>query len=278
MDKVRELKNAYDTRAKYAQVKRDGYRLRITRNPQGVVKVWTRRPKDWTAMVRNLPTAQTLWTRLNEPCILHAEVWREDTDATSVITHVKSACPQVKLSVFGVERALPPEATLTEVAMWCVKHGLDFIPYFIRGTRDAGCLGTFTSLADLPRPYGDVEGYVFKDYNGSEFGPQWQKWTIVKKITLRVSGLEPGKTGKNIGRVGSLICEDVSGVEVCAASGFSEAIRKRLTNADVGRAIEVAFKGVGSNGRLRMPRFLRFRDDIDPSNVDSIKDLIGHGN
>lgn len=276
MQKVKALKNEYDQRAKYAQVKRDGYRLRITRNPAGIVKCWTRKPKDWTVLIRELPQAQVLWTRLSVPCILHAEVWAEDVPATSIISLVKAASPQVRLSIFAVERALPDDATLTDAARWCDKQGLDFIPYFIRGTRDVGCLGQFTSLSDLPKPYGDIEGYVFKDYNDQAMGEGWQKYCPVKKINLVVTGWNPGTPGLQYdGQVGSLICADSTG-RVCAnTSGFDQATRKTLGDHTIGRVIEVAFKGVASKGMLRMPRFLRFRDDIDPNKVDCLETYDG---
>ena len=276
MLKVKAVRNNYDQRAKYAQVKRDGYRLRITRNPAGVVKCWTRKPKDWTSLIRNLPQAQVLWTRLSEHCILHAEVWMEGTPATSVITYVKSGSPKVRLSIFSVERALPEDASLTDAARWCDKQGLDFIPYFIRGTRDVGCLGNFTSISDLPKPYGDIEGYVFKDFNEAEVGEGWQKYCPVHKINLRVSGWKPGTPGSQYdGQVGSLICVDSAGVECCSVQGFTQAQRKKLGDHTIGSVIEVAFKGIASQGRLRMPRFLRFREDIDPKLVDCVETYDG---
>ena len=229
MLKVKEVRKNYDTRANYAQVKRDGYRLQITRNPAGVVKCWTRKPKDWTNLVRDLPQAQVLWTRLSEPCILHAELWMEDTPATSVITHIKAGSSRVRLSVFSVERAVPAEASITEASRWCDKQGLNFIPYFVREQRDVGCLGTFTSILDLPKPYGDIEGYVFKDFNGQEVGEGWQKFCPVKKINLVVTGWKPGTIGKQYeGQVGSLTCSDRNGKVVCDTSGFNQELRKQL--------------------------------------------------
>lgn len=276
MEKVKETFEGFDETVNYAQVKRDGYRLKITRNPAGVVRVWTRRPQDWTRLVRALPRAKPLWERLNERCTLHAEVWCPTVPATSVITMVKAADPIVRISVFSVERvdALGDSSTLTDAALWCAKHGLDFVPYYKRGTRDVGCLGTFTSKADLPRATGDVEGYVFKNFNkqGTDDKRNWRKWCAVRTATLVVVGTIAGK-GKYRGKVGSLVLADRSGTTLCSAGGFTDLQREALSDLDIGRCVEVAFKGVASKGRLRMPRFRRFRDDISPADADTWQGL-----
>ena len=274
-DKVPQMKEGYDREAEFAHVKRDGYRLRITRNAAGVVKAWTRKPKDWTELVKELPRAQTLWTRLSEPCILHAEVWREKTDATSVITHVKAADPTVKLSVFAVERALPPDAPLQTVSRWCIRHGLDFVPYFKRGARVPASLGKFESLKDLPIPTGDIEGYVFK--RGNMEG--WQKWTPVLTASLVVVGLKPGtrNTAFN-GLVGSMELADATGRVVCNAQGFNYATRCSLGKHTIGQIVEVKYKGIGTNGKLRQPRFTRFRPDQSIIHIDTIPEGNKNGN
>ncbi len=266
MLKVRELKDDYDRVAEYAQVKRDGWRILINRTDTGVVTVTTRKPKDVTALVRELPRAQKLWTTVNEACTLHAELWGEGVASTSVVSLLKASDPNLKLSVFGVDKPLLPASTITDASMWCAKMGLEFVPYFKRGTRDPRCLGHFTSLADLPKPYGDIEGYVFKD----SCDPKgWQKYTEVKTVTLKIVGFNPGK-GQHFGRVGSLICADQSGKVVCSAGGFTLLQRVALKDSDIGRAVEVAYKNIASNGKLRMPRFRRFRDDINPKEVDYV--------
>lgn len=266
--KVKQITDDFDKRAKYAQIKRDGYRMYITRDDSGIVKCWTRNSKDWTSMVRELPQAQVLWNRLSVPCILHAELWKERTPATSVITAVKAVDPGVKLSVFGVERAVHPEAPIDEVALWCTKHGLDFIPCYVRGDRYPGCAGKFTSLSDLPKPHGDIEGYVFKDGNMLN----WQKWTEVHTLSLVVTGVVAGN-GRLAGTVGSVILSDRRGVEVCrAGSGLDDVERARLQQSSpIGRICDVSFKGISENFVLRHPRFVRWREDLSLADVDDVK-------
>ena len=75
--------------------------------------------------------------------------------------------------------------------------------------------------------------------------------------------------------VGAINCSDRNGKEICAISGFNIAMRAKLSEEDLGRAVEVAYKGIATNGRLRMPRFKRWRDDIDPLNVDTLEEVEG---
>ena len=107
-----------------------------------------------------------------------------------------------------------------------------------------------------------VEGWVFKvsNYHG------WWKLKVVKTVDLVVTGLKDGR-GKYLGLVGALKCStwrwgsNLKLVEVAAVSGMTDEQRVDIDSGHVGRVCEVAYQLVGSRGRLRHPRFVRWRPD-----------------
>lgn len=88
------------------------------------------------------------------------------------------------------------------------------------------------------------------------------RWKIKKEETvdLVVIGIKPGQEAFE-GMCGSLICSDGTR-EVACVSGMDLETRRAITQADVGRIVEVRYQYVGSGGRLRHPRFVRWRDDL----------------
>lgn len=98
----------------------------------------------------------------------------------------------------------------------------------------------------------------------------WMKWKPVITVDLEVIDVEEG-TGKNIGRLGALVCSGVDDgrtITVNCGSGFSDDQRVDIWNNRhmvVGQTVEVMADVVSRNQdgtySLRFPRFVRFRDD-----------------
>jgi DNA ligase-1 len=98
----------------------------------------------------------------------------------------------------------------------------------------------------------------------------WLKWKPVHDYDLKVLGFEEG-TGRNLGRLGAIICEGVDDnkhIRVNCGSGYSDSDRDNLWRHKqtlVGQTIVVAADAVTQNQdgtySLRFPRFVRFRDD-----------------
>lgn len=103
------------------------------------------------------------------------------------------------------------------------------------------------------------EGWVLKDKN--YLG--WWKVKAEETVDCVVTGLVPGK-GKYEGMCGSLKVSVYRGSEmvvVANVSGMDDADRAAITHRDIGRVVEVAYQYVGAKGKLRHPRFVRWRDD-----------------
>ena len=118
---------------------------------------------------------------------------------------------------------------------------------------------------------GGYEGIMIKDPQAPYECKRTASWLKQKpfiEVTLEVRDIEEG-TGRNVGRLGALICEgedDGKHIRVNVGSGFSDSNRDSFWNnrdAMVGQTVEVRADAVTQNQdgsySLRFPRFLRFR-------------------
>lgn len=114
-----------------------------------------------------------------------------------------------------------------------------------------------------------IEGYVLKRKTTN---PQWYKLKAENTIDAVVMVIKPG-AGKYSGQCGAIVCGAVHGgviVEICTASGMDDDTRKRISDGDIGRIVEVRYQGITVNNKLRHPRFVRFRNDkIMPDRLES---------
>jgi DNA ligase-1 len=117
------------------------------------------------------------------------------------------------------------------------------------------------------------EGIMIKDVDSPyecKRNTFWMKWKPTITVDLTVVGLEEG-TGRNVGRLGALVCEGVDDgkeISVNVGSGFSDDDRDILwadRNLVIGRTVEILCDVITQNQdgsySLRFPRFVRFRDD-----------------
>jgi DNA ligase-1 len=118
---------------------------------------------------------------------------------------------------------------------------------------------------------GGYEGIMIKDINAPYQCKRSVAWLKLKpfiEVSLTVIAVEEG-TGKNVGRLGALVCEgedDGRGILVNVGSGFTDDQRiDYWTSREevVGKVVEVRADAVTQNQdgsySLRFPRFLRFR-------------------
>ena len=113
------------------------------------------------------------------------------------------------------------------------------------------------------------EGIMIKDPNGKWEGKRSVAWLKQKpfiEVSLAVIETEEG-TGRNIGKMGALVCEgteDGKLIRVNVGSGFTDKDRDEFWQCKVdGQVIEVRADAVTQNQdgtySLRFPRFMRFR-------------------
>jgi len=115
------------------------------------------------------------------------------------------------------------------------------------------------------------EGIMIKDVSAPyqcKRSTSWLKMKPFIEVSLEITNVEEG-TGKNVGRLGALVCsgvDDGRDVRVNVGSGFSDADRTEFWNnrdSLTRQIVEVRADAVTQNQdgtySLRFPRFLRFR-------------------
>ena len=214
--------------ARYCQVKRDGIALCITGG-----RAYTRLPTDVTD---KLDMAQFAGMLPSDTA--YGELYLPGGRASDVKSDMR-AC---SFEVWGISRYF--HAPLHMIDKWCAKRGLQHAQWFDWNSSDS------PSTADLPA---DVEGWVLKDCD------KWYKVKPTPTVDCVVTGIVDG-AGKYSGQVGALRVS-VEGQEIARVSGMTDAARAEMGQHTLGRVCEVAYQYVGSQGRLRHPRFIRWRDD-----------------
>jgi DNA ligase-1 len=116
---------------------------------------------------------------------------------------------------------------------------------------------------------GGYEGIMVKDVDAAyecKRVTHWLKLKPVIEVSLEVIAIEEG-TGKNVGKLGALVCEGVDDgkkITVNVGSGYSDEQRDEYFTTDlIGSIAEVRADAITQNQdgsySLRFPRFLRFR-------------------
>jgi DNA ligase-1 len=116
---------------------------------------------------------------------------------------------------------------------------------------------------------GGYEGVMLKNPQGiyeCKRSANWLKSKPFISVSLKITWLEAG-TGKNVGRLGALVCEgmdDGKMIKVNVGSGFTDQQRVEFWSTDIlGHIVEVRADAVTQNQdgtySLRFPRFIGFR-------------------
>jgi len=129
----------------------------------------------------------------------------------------------------------------------------------------------------------DDEGIIIKDYQSPyEFGKRSAYWQKVKMdnetVDVTICGFHEGD-GEGTGTLGAVEIETADGVHLGrSGSGFTDAERDEIwENRDewMGRTIEVEARGIGTNDNLRMPIFIRSReDDGEPDSWERVQEIM----
>jgi hypothetical protein len=249
--------------ANFAHVKLDGHYLEVHQAASGLITCTTRHGTELD--LKWVPTLKNAWLRM-PPCTVLGELWYPGQPASYVKTAIKNQDPQLRFSVFAINTC----RSFLQCSIWCIKHGFEMTPYYSKlekNWHDVNCLGDF-DVYSLPAI--QHEGFVMKD----ELWENWRKYKPFKTIDLIVDEVTEGR-GQFIGLVGSLVCKTTEGHVIANVSGFTYDERVQLSESDIGRVVEVKYQYVGSQGRLRHPTFVCFRDDKLPDDcgVDQDEDL-----
>lgn len=255
---------------RYLHAKRDGHRLFIVREHENdPPRVLTTRPVDITEQLAGWCQWYERARWIPAGSVIEGELWRPGEPASYVKTGIKQQDQHLRLDVFAVPRWRYQEQhsqTLSWAEARANELSLAFAPW-------AHWLGDYlTDLRALMRFVGwepsETEGVVLKkaNYHG------WYKLKMTRTVDLVVTGFVDGE-GKYLGNTGALRCSVVlpnsKTLEVACVSGMDDDTRALIDEqADLGRVVEVEYQYVGSGGRLRHPRFKRWRDDKNATSED----------
>jgi ATP-dependent DNA ligase len=170
-----------------------------------------------------------------------------------VKTLIKERSTALVFTAWGVEAAeLTSTTSLEHVASWCAARDIMYVQFWVGHPP--------MNIEELLSKDIAYEGLVYKTGNLSGY----RKWKPVLTVDAVVTAIVPGK-GKYAGMVGALevsVYDDMCAMRVIATTGgFTDEERAGLSADVIGTVVEIAYQYVGSKGRLRHPRFIRFRDD-----------------
>lgn len=249
---------------RFAQAKLDGIWLSAfwSRDGKDKLCLHTSNPTDLVSQLDWWPTLYSLREKLGSRTVLHGELHVPGKPASYVKTAIKEGDRQLEFTVFAVENPdLRDDAPMIVVEEYAKVLGLGFARWDLPRGRSVDELYAYLNSRTDAR----IEGVVFKNGNLLD----WHKWKPTPTVDCVVTGTKPGK-GKYLGLVGALEASVVTAVHdgmtvtrpVAWVSGMTDDDRRLMTEHDpTGRVVEVAYQYVGSQGRLRHPRFVWFRDD-----------------
>ncbi|WP_409337764.1 DNA ligase [Helicobacter winghamensis] len=202
------------------------------------------------------------WLENFPPFILDGELWLERNAFEKTLSVIKSADKErwekITLQVFDV-RGVCEHCTLQERLKILQKY-LDKNPNkFIKIIPQI----PIKSQLHLDEFYRNIlekggEGVIIRNNVFSNVGYKLKPFLDAECI---VKGYTQGK-GKNIGKLGALICEAmINGIQkrFKIGSGFSE--KERENPPQIGTTITYKYQGFTKNGLPRFPVFLRIREE-----------------
>jgi hypothetical protein len=248
---------------KYAHLKRDG--IWLTLCPGGA---FTRHPTNIYHQLDKHEVVRAFYDSQpgNGNKVLYCELYAPGQPASEVKSWLADGCGHLLSIEAFASPDLAEECTLEQVRDYCEDCGIQFTPFIMLNDVE----GTIDEAYEGAIRYPDVEGVVFKDGNLLN----WTKRKPTPTTDLVVKGYKDAKVGKYLGLVGAVECGLYGDDRIVAAvSGMDDATREEISANEekyLGKVMEVRYQYVGSGGRLRHPRFVRFRDDKRAEECTSI--------
>lgn len=263
---------------KTAQVKLDGFRVTAFIGKRGSIQMYGKdhRPHleflgrfprlkktDFYRAIKGMPEYSSVDAEIIVPGGTSSDVATALRDQDSKIEIITFAFPQLREKMMD-------KSSVEWAAQTAYQYGLEFAKWFTRAQlekdlklKDASDDKVKKALLKKAEEMG-YEGWVLKQ---TQF-KGWFKIKQVQSVDAVITGTVPGN-GKFEGLIGALVVGlwDVNTYRVIAnVSGMTDAERERLTKLDqqgmlVGQVVEVRYQEIGSQGRLRHPRFSRLRPD-----------------
>jgi DNA ligase-1 len=276
------------TGKKIVEVKLDGVRVVAIVYPSGTVNLYSRNGKE----LSNFPLIEQQLSKhaifFGEPMVLDGEVMsssfqdlmrqvhrKSDVQSEDAVLHLFDILPLREFQA-GVSTAGQAQRTF-QLVSWYTPIA-DHMPNVAVVGHASVDLDTDQGRAEFNRINqqaidGGYEGIMIKDPEAVYETKRTHAWLKRKpfiEVSLVVVGLEEG-TGKNVGRLGALICEGEDGgkkIRTNVGSGLTDDLRSDIwadQRTVLGQVVEVRADATtrsqdsDDTWSLRFPRFLRFR-------------------
>ena len=246
--------------ARYAHVKHDGHYVRIVKTQSGRVQCFSSQDLPLNLPARllanvssNVAGGMTLLGELHIADCGDGKCCKSSQVKTAIIENDS----RLQITYFAIAD-WPAEFTLECLDETFMKWGLPFADYFALWPGWSA-----QELLQLARQWG-IEGFVLKDGNLLN----WRKLKVVRTIDLICDGFVDGN-GKYRGMIGAILCRTYEGHVLCSAGGMTDVERAKIS-ADrfsyYGKVLEIEYQYVGAGGKLRHPRFVKWRSGNDSGN------------
>ena len=274
------------TGKKIIEVKLDGMRVITVVYPDGKVDQYSRNGKELV----NFPNVVAQISRharfFKEPMVLDGEIMsatfqdlmkqarrKENAQTQDAVLNLFD---MITLAEFSAGKSAKPQVVRSqELTGWYLPIA-EHMPNVTVVGQEVVDLDTvegqarFTEI-NAAAVAGGYEGIMIKDLDAGyecKRGRAWMKLKPFIEVSLTVVSVEEG-TGKNVGRMGALICEgtdDGKFIRVSVGGGYTDAQRDEFYTDDIiGSVIEVSADALTLNQgstdvwSLRFPRFKTFR-------------------
>jgi DNA ligase-1 len=271
---------------KYIEVKLDGVRVITVVYPDGRVDQYSRNGKELVNFEHIKNQISKVANQFTEPMVLDGEVMsssfqdlmkqvhrKSDVEANDAVLHLFDIIPLKNFEQGGWDKGQEERSEL--VYKWH-KTNKDVLPnvavvgHELVNLTVAEGKTRFKEINQLAID-GGYEGIMIKDPTApyeTKRSASWLKLKPFIEVSLTVVAVEEG-TGKNIGKLGALVCEGIDDgrtIRVNVGSGFSDSDRDSFwasRKTIVGQIVEVRADAITQNQdgsySLRFPRFLHFR-------------------
>jgi DNA ligase-1 len=271
---------------KLIEVKLDGVRILTIVYPDGQVNQYSRNGKELVNFGHIKKQFEQIATGLLEPWVFDGEIMSSSFQDLMKQVHRKSSVAAedavlnlfdcVPLVHFKAGKWNAKQSFRTEHVTKFVEHHKDTLTHVRALSQELVDLDTdagqkrFKEI-NAQAIAGGYEGIMIKDPDAGYECKRSVSWLKLKpfiEVSLGVVDVEEG-TGKNLGRLGALVCEGVDdgkAIRVNVGSGFSDSSRDSFWSSRDqlnGSIVEVRADAITQNQdgtySLRFPRFLRFR-------------------
>ena len=271
---------------KFIEVKLDGVRVITIVYPSGAVSMFSRNGKELVNFPHIAKQISKHAIFFQEPVVLDGEVMSSSFQDLMKQVHRKSdvAANDAVLNLFDIltlkdfQAGLSPRTQIersTWLKQWytpLADHmpNVDIVGQVLLDLDTDAGQERFREI-NAQAIAGGFEGIMIKNPDAvyeTKRSVAWLKQKPYIEVTLEVKSVEEG-TGKNVGRLGALVCEgqdDGKSIAVNVGSGLTDDMRNSIwadSSSVIGQLVEVRADAVTQNQdgtySLRFPRFKGFR-------------------